>query len=118
MSNTNGGGYIINTANHDGVRIVLETDTYNNHILDGHPEMASNVAAIQDSIENPTYIIKGAQNENNRYYITKSPVSTYPKLYIKTVVNQKNPNIGYIRTSYFTRNVDLEKEGVVLYEKN
>lgn len=117
MSSTNSGNYIISTTNKDGVRIVLETETYNNHILIRHPEMKDNISAIQDNIENPMYIVQSHKEPKNKLYITKSTKATYPNLYLKTVVNTINPRMGYIRTTHFEKDLDISKEGTIIYEK-
>lgn len=118
MSGTNNGKYILSTTNKDGISVVLETDTYHNHILVNHPEMRNNVEAIKDSIENPIYMFRSSKNEKNVIYITQSTLSTYPKLFITTVVNHANPNQGYVRTSFFKKVVDTTKEGKIIYEKD
>lgn len=110
--------YLIDTTDKDGKRVVLEQHTYHGHILVRHPEMKGNIPAIKDSVENPQYIIESGQGSTSNLYITKTDISTYPKLHLKTVVDHTNPEIGYIRTSLFQRNLDPEKEGAVIYEKN
>lgn len=111
-------GYIFSTTNKDGIKVVLDTNTFNKHIVPGHPEMLKNILAMQDSIESPEYIIQSSKNENSLLYITQSSLSTYPKMYIKTVVDHTNPHIGFVKTAFFQRKLDPEKEGVIVYEQN
>lgn len=109
--------YIFSTTNINGIKVVLDANTYNKHILPNHREMQRNQAAMIDSIENPQYMIQSLKNKNSTLYIAQSQLSTYPKLYIKTVVDHTNPDTGYVRTAFFQKTLDITKEGVIIYEK-
>lgn len=109
---------IFSTTNVYGVNVVLNVGTLNGHIIPNHPEMQDNVDAIRITIESPDTMIQSARNGNRIIYVSQNAISTYPKLYLKTVVDHTNPNEGKVVTSFFEKKLDKSKEGTVIYEKN
>jgi len=106
--------YIFKTADHTGKVIILTEKTFNAHILPGHPEMSGNENAIQETIENPEYVILSSVDDKSHIYVAKSSNSSYPNIYIKTIVTSSGKT-GYVKTSFFQRNVILDKEGKVIF---
>lgn len=111
-------GYIFSTTNRDGIKVVLNANTYNNHIITGHQELIGQVEAIKESIENPSFMLRSSKNENRILYVAEGAATTYPKFYVKTVVDHTNPRVGYVITSMVQKKFEPEKEGTVIYEKN
>ena len=106
--------YVFVTTDHLGRKVVLEKKTFYGHIVPGHPEMAGNELAIQESVEKPLFVIESKQNSNVFLYVTQSQKSTYPNLYIKTVVDHST-NVGFVKTSFFQKNLQPGKEGKVIF---
>lgn len=102
------------TTDYSGKTVILKSQTFNDHIINHHPEMSDNKEAIKDSIENPSHVIISNKNPNSHIYVTKSAKSTYPKLDIKTIVNQSSKR-GYVKTTFFEKDIQIEKEGQVIY---
>jgi hypothetical protein len=113
------GTLLIDTTDRFGKRIILEKDRFDEHIgcETGHIEMIGNVEAIKETIENPYWIAQSAKNQNRYLYIGKSEKSTYPSLYIKTVVDHSKKDFGFVVTSMFQRRLNLNKEGSIIYER-
>ncbi|MFE7063720.1 hypothetical protein ACFVAD_16345 [Sutcliffiella sp. NPDC057660] len=117
ISSTKNNYNIFDTTDIFGKRVFLEKEQFDNHIVVGHPEMRDNELAIQETIENPQLVVESKQNSNRLLYIGKSEMSTYPMVYIKTVVDHSSKEYGFVITGLFQKKVNLEKEGTVIYEK-
>ncbi len=100
-----------------GKRIILEKDRFENHILNGHIELTGNEEAIKDILKNPYMVLQSKQSETRYLYYGKSPKSTYSNLTIKTVVDHKYNDLGFVVTSMFQKQVTPEKEGKTIYVK-
>jgi hypothetical protein len=109
---------VFETTDKFGKRIVLTSETYNNHILVGHPEMKGNANAMQDTVENPKWIVESKQNPSRWLYIGKSESANYPMVNIKTVVDHSSTDVGYVITGFVQKKVNIEKEGKVIYEED
>lgn len=112
------GPLIFDTTDRFGKRIILELDRYTDHIVDGHPEMAESVLAIQESIEKAIMIYRSTQFPHRVEYVATSKNATYPSLPIKTIVDHTFSDFGFVVTSLHTPMKRINPKGDVLYDQN
>jgi hypothetical protein len=74
------------TSDPRGYSITCEPDTWNDHIIIGHPIMYDNLAAVKETICNPDAIYISNQKPTRNVYFAKASTSTYNGLYTKVVV--------------------------------
>jgi hypothetical protein len=111
--------FVFDTTDVFGVRVVLDTGTWNKHIIipTNHPEMKDNLEAIKKSIEQPEAVYRdAAYSETRKKFFARRPESTYPKLYAVVVVGYDS-NIGSVVTCYFSHNFGKVDGGGLLYAK-
>lgn len=97
------------SANSKNDRLIRLTDERISHILKNHPETKSCISWIQDTIENPNFILGGDYGEllAVRQY-DKTPVTTDKFL---IVVYKETSNLdGFILTAYFSSNINKKRQ--------
>lgn len=104
---------IFETTDVFNTKVSLSTDTYNDHILLGHPEV-DNVNYIKDTIEKPNVVYQSNKKDKRKIFFKLGADPRYKQLYMKTVVEYNN-NEGSVTTSFLSKNIEGVKEGGLLY---
>lgn len=111
---TAGSPLLFVVTNQYGKRVILEKSRFDDHIIgppeDGHKEFIGQEHVIKESIEKPNLIYLSSKFPSSWLYVCKSTASRYPLLNIKTVVSHRYPNYGYVVTSFYQRDKDIEAE--------
>ena len=95
--------------------VVLNTVTWDTHILKGHPEMTGNETAVKRTVENPEFIHRSTWNPKAEIFCAKIPESSYPNLYTRVIIGYNGNNKGSVETALFTKSIKSVRKGELLY---
>lgn len=110
---------IISTLDYAKRTVNLKKSTFEEHICDGHPEMADNCHAIKEAVETPEVVYESNQSPKREVFFSRVKSSSYPRLYTKVVVEYNNPYEGTIKSSWFEKSITgVMKEGIKYVGKN
>lgn len=100
---------VFETEDPYGVRVVLEAETWERHIIPRHGEMKDGADAIAATIQNPNLIHKQA---NSLLYSKLGGWDRYPDLYVLVVVKESLEDGGYrrVRTARLQRTIPSKGE--------
>ena len=101
-----------------GRKIILDSSTWNEHIIPGHDEMKGNEISVKNTIENPDFIYESNTHNNRDVFFSVRPESTYPKLYTKVVVEINKVQSGEVSTAFFSKEVQGVKGAGLKYVKS
>lgn len=109
---------MFNTTDPRGYNINCSTETWNNHIVDGHEVMEGKVSAVKSTIENPEVIYLSSQSPVRNVYFAQA--STIPNLYTKVIVEMNETSkSGEIVSAWPQKTISGGIDpGGVLYVKN
>jgi len=113
MANSNN---IFKTTDIFDREVVLEKSTWDNHVVDGHPEMCGNENAVKCTVEGPEFVYESDSHTNRDVFFARQENSTHPKLYTKVIV-EYNGNTGEVVTSWFCKEVKGVNERGLKYVK-
>jgi len=110
---------IIDCIDKDGVRVVCDDGTWDNHIVAEHPEMENCAAIVSETINKPYEIYQDRININRKIiykpFVLPKPFHTY---YLRVVIEYKQHRFrgqrGYVATAFSCSN---KKEGDILLWK-
>ena len=110
---------ILECHDKDGVRVVCDEDTWNNHIIAEHPEMNGCEAYVKVAIERPYQIYQDSSNVNKRViykpFILPEP---FHRWYLRVVIEYKKRPLrkmtGYVRTAFSCQN--KKRDQILLWE--
>ncbi len=106
---------IFSTTDCFGRKVCLRKSTWHNHILKGHPEMATNEEPIRETIEDPDFVYKSGKVIDTDIFYRRHPKSTFPKLYIKVAIKYDDTNYGIVRSCWFQPDVTGVEQGGLKY---
>lgn len=96
--------------------ITLDSQTWNDHVIMGHPEMSGNEAALKETIENPDFVYGSGTNPKRELYFAKQKNSTFPSLYTRAVV-EFNGSQGTVTTAFFCKEIQGVNPEAIKYVK-
>lgn len=90
-----------------GRTIRLTEEVWNNHVLEGHSELADHLNAVHDTLVTPDLVRYSATRPDGECFYQFGVVPTFPRRYLKVAVRfiAADGGIGYVSTIYLSRNV-------------
>ena len=76
-----------------GEEVICSRDAWYGHATVHHPIMQKNLDAVKDTIEDPDFIYKSAENDERKVYFKKSDLSSYnllTKVITETIADNRS----------------------------
>jgi hypothetical protein len=110
---------IFNTKDILKRNVKLTSTQLYNHIMGrgGHLDIALDLSSISKTVEDPDYIYESKSNKQRDLYFRYGIHKVIKNKYIKVVVDNTNPSMGNVITSFLVKTVSGDL-GRLRYEKS
>lgn len=95
--------------------VIMDEETFRNHIMMRHPEMTGHENEIKETIEKPNLVYKAKRHPDTRKQFVRKTHKNEISEYNNVIVEYDDDNNGHVKTSYYSEN--LERGGDYVYFK-
>lgn len=98
-----------------GETVILTQQDFEKHILAHHPELEGHEKDIKETIESPNIVCKAKRFPTKRKHFARKTNKNEISNYNNVIVEYTSEKTGYVKTSYYSEN--LERGGDYVYLK-
>lgn len=84
-----------------GYTVSCSEDTWNKHIMAGHPIMENNEQTVKDAITNPISVYKSSANPHRHVYFGDTENASYNVAYTKVIVGNVGADESHVTITAF-----------------
>lgn len=98
--------------------VLMTQEQFEEHIVNHHPEMEGHETEIQETIEKPNLIYKAKRYPETRKHFVRKTHKNEISEYNNVIVEYNSENIGEVKTSYYSDNLERGGDYVYVEYKN